>query len=64
MNLPVVEQKGFKYFVINTSRGIGYANAKTIGGRRYYAKDYPVSVSPEPEYFTEPNDAEWLRMIK
>lgn len=61
---PVVEQNGFKYFAVNTSRGIGYASAKTIGGRRYYAKDYPISQEQSPDEFIEPDDMQWLEMMK
>lgn len=61
---PVVEQNGSKYFAVNTSYGIGYASAKTIGGRRYRAKDYPVSQEHPPDEFIEPDDTLWLRMMK
>lgn len=61
---PVVEQNGLKYFAVNTSRGTGYARAKTVGGRRYYADDYPVSQEQPPDEFIEPDDLQWLRMMK
>lgn len=61
---PVVEICGHKCFEVMTTWGLRYPSARTIGGRRYYAKDYPVT-SVQGEFdFIEPNDNEWLEMMK
>lgn len=61
----VIKQNGFKVFVVNTRWGTRYQSAMVVNGRRVWARDYPVTNDEiEVNEFIEPNDAEWMEMMK